>query len=230
MRWFLMIWFGMPRRIPRRRHPLGHAVTRILAIIALVVAVYSGFADSAAAAGTKGAAMGALDSRLLDGAGDQGIWQGRFEEDSYVLENRQNPNAVKYFYHVSRAGPPEVVSVNVRVDGGSTEKHSGGGLVFGFDPGSRSYYALVLRADRRLAIYKRGSRGLSLVVASPVEKALRPGFNELGVVRAGGKYETRLNGETISGIGAAGMGEGFGIVALGVGRFAFSNFDFGPAP
>lgn len=209
---------------------MHHALTRVLVMTALVAGVFGGAVEVTAAAGAESASMGALQNHLLEGPGDRGIWQGRFEEGAYVLENRQNPNAVKYFYLVSTAGAPESVSVNVRIDDGSTEQNAGGGLVFGFDPGSGSYYALVLRADRRLAIYKRGPGGLSLMVASRLESALKPGFNEVRVVRAGRKIEARLNGDAISSIADPGLGEGFGILALGMGRFAFSNFDFGPAP
>lgn len=208
---------------------MHHAVTRVLVMSALVAGVFGGAVDAAAAAGPESASMGALRNYLLEGSDDQGAWQGRFEEGAYVLVNRQNPDAVKYFYLVSRTGAPESVSVNVRIDDGSAEQNAGGGLVFGFDPGSGSYYALVLRADRRLAIYKRGPRGLSRVVASRPEGALKPGFNEVRVVRAGRKVEARLNGDAILSIADPGLGEGFGILALGMGRFSFSNFDFGPA-
>ncbi len=205
---------------------------RNVAFIALTLWFCAGAAGAAGYLETFEQAGGAPASALggVVKPGRDGAWSSSLNGGIYVLENKGNPGAVKYYYIVPGAGSLEsfgdVVRVEVGVEPAAGASPSGAGLIFGYDPGTRDYSAFVLEADGRHALYRREAGKLRRVLSGQSGTAKGAGRDRLEVQFAGRAVRLLLNGNVVGSASMPGSrGEGVGLIALGAGRFAFDNFE-----
>jgi hypothetical protein len=178
------------------------------------------------------ASMGLLQSSLF--VGKDGPWQAYTKGATYVLENRSDPTALKYFYLLDKSKETgrRIISVKVQVE--SEDKESpltGAGLLYAYaaEKHTKQYYGYFLESDRSMSLYERGPEGLERVLQSHPAKAVKDhGLNELRIVEQGQSIKLYLNGSELGfELGNEAMGKGgVGILVAGVGRFTFTDFTY----
>jgi hypothetical protein len=164
--------------------------------------------------------------------GQEGAWRAALEDGAYVLENRGEPGAIRYFWLGKVPGHEGVVPaelpVSVEVDGDFADDLAGPGLIFRFDPDQRFYYAFALFNHGRYGVLQRDAEGVHLRHTDR-STAIRPdGPNRLSIEPDGATMRFLINGEAVAAFDHdASQGTGVGILAIGSGRFTFDNFAIG---
>ena len=161
--------------------------------------------------------------------GQDGVWSSHMAGGFYVLENRDDPAAVRYFYALpgqdSWQSPGDVLRVDVGGIFPTGDYPSGAGLIFRFDPAKRFYYAFVLREGQSYAFYRRDADGLQTLVEASSD-AIKPGRNHLEVRLRGDAMHLLVNGVELGNIESPKVqGQGVGLIAIGEGRFEFDDFE-----
>lgn len=179
------------------------------------------FVPLLAAGAAWAAGMGPLEPLLPSGEIGQG-WRGAAGGGAYELSNTAAPGAVRYFYVLPDAAETVEITATVSVEGAEP---AAAGLLYGFDPDSRAYCALLLKPDRTVMMVRRTTEGLrSLVQAGG--SSVRAGANTLKLRLSRHRVDAFVNGvgvATVAGTAAC-TGRGVGIMALAPGRFRFSGF------
>jgi hypothetical protein len=166
--------------------------------------------------------------------GHDAPWTGTLTGEHYRLENLSSPGAARYFYLMALPGSGAGAALSqgtVQVDVSIAETHPGAivvgaGLVFDVDP-ELGHYLAFIATDEGYALFVRDSDGLNEAM-SGTTGAVAPGaWNRLAVRTSGSETVLEINGETIGSIdfGHPPAG-GIGIVALGAGTFAFTDFAY----
>lgn len=166
--------------------------------------------------------LGPLESVVS--LGRDGSWTGAKAGDTYWLENRDDPGAIRYYY-----GPLDAaivgnrdVSVTIALDTEDPEARAG--LLYGFDADSRSYFLVVIGNDGAVDLYRRDRSGFSRMMSSELPGSRGPA-RRLLVRERGTEITVFLDGERVGTVSSAGTGRGaVGIVAMGMGRFGFSAY------
>jgi hypothetical protein len=144
-------------------------------------------------------------------------WTALLRDGRLEVSNAVDASVIRYYFleprHVgawaARAGAPVRASVLV---GGTFGEVPGAGLVYGVDPSTHHFVALVLTGGNGYGVYVLDEQGYR-VVTSGTSGAIDPGGG-LGFYVGGERvFEGPLPG-----------GVGVGIVAAGTGRFAFDDF------
>lgn len=158
--------------------------------------------------------------------GNDGPWSAKITDGQYVVENSEDKDAVRYVHvGLSEDGKPRELSsssVDVDVDGSFEDPDSGGGILYRFDPVSKTYLAFVLTKDGYM-ILKRDKEGLQTVSqgAHSHAEAVTLEANTLD----SGKVEFRMDDEVVGTIQSEGIeGNRVGMIAIGRGKFDFDNF------
>ncbi|MDQ8187463.1 hypothetical protein [Pelagicoccus sp. SDUM812002] len=166
--------------------------------------------------------VGPLESIILKGR-DQ-AWTGSSENGVYTLDNSGDTGAIKYFYtpYNGEDAGRRVISVHVDAEGASPEGRAG--LLYGFDQSPLSYYAIVASPDHLLEIYRRDQEGFAMTSSTSFDPAAS-GFEQIVVEESEDQISISVNGRQVSSLQASGVGRGaVGILAMGSGRFAFTNY------
>jgi hypothetical protein len=165
--------------------------------------------------------------------GRDGPWEARLANGRYVLENRTQPGAVRYFFLFPEIGAAlRHATVSVEVDGKfeGGEYRSGAGLIYRFDPERRRYVAFVVLDGGRYGLYQRGASGLQLRQSGAPSAVHRDRSNRLSIESNGSELHLLINSVEVGRFAAEGLrGSGVGIISLGTGRFEFDNFRVAPA-
>ncbi len=198
-----------------------------LALAALVL-----LAPAAGRAADDPAGLGPLAGAVL--VGEDGVWSGRHEDGRYVLENRNRPNDIRYYYTDLEGRGRGARRAEVRVEVQAEDGAAWAGLLYAFKPDPRFYYVFALTGDGKAVVMRRDGSGLSRVMTIDNELTRRRSAR-LGIEERGGEIGLLLDGDSVGGLGGRGMGEGgVGIVAAGRGTFRFAGFalaaDAGAAP
>ncbi|HET6520943.1 MAG TPA: hypothetical protein VFG47_14145, partial [Geminicoccaceae bacterium] len=163
------------------------------------------------------------------GFGEGGTWSGRLADGQYVLTNRTDPSAVQYYYLEAPPGGTfgslRDATVSVEVAGEFGSDPSGAGLIYRFDPATRTYWAFALTRDG-YGVFKRDRGGFQEVMAGG-SAAIRPGEANRLTVRPGpdGAAQFLVNDEVVGAAGGPDItGAGVGLLALGAGSFRFDEF------
>ncbi len=192
------------------------------ALAALVVAALVPLAEpSAAQKATR--TMGALGAILPEATSD-GAWNSRTTPTGFTMTNRSDANAVRYFY-VDAGQRPGARTVQVDV---SVEPRGIGpamaGLLYGFDPQRKTYIMLVIESGETIGIYRRGPRGLERLIGTRID-GIGGGPFRLTLEEQGEQVAMKVDGKRVALIKSKALGSGAtGIIAAGVGTFAFSAF------
>lgn len=171
--------------------------------------------------------LGALSSFIK--IGQQGAWTGSMDGDVYWLENPSEDAAIRYYFTPvdATAFGQRTVSVDVTADAG---QNSRAGLLYGYNRNPTLYYMATVEPDGTGALYRRDEDGLNVVMSGSTPPG-ENGFSRLEVRESGSQIEVLVNGKSIGSMGSRGTGEGaVGIIAVGPGRFGFTNYRQTPQP
>jgi len=166
--------------------------------------------------------------------GHDAPWTGTLTGEHYRMENLASPGAARYFYLMALPGGGAGGTLSqgtVQVDVAIVEVHPGAivvgaGLVFDVDPDRGHYLAFVV-TDEGYALFVRDSDGLNEAMSGTSGAVVPGGTNRLTVRTSGSETVLEINGDHVAGIdfGRPPAG-GVGIVALGAGTFAFTDFAY----
>jgi len=201
------------------------AILTVVAIVALVGLTREPAAESVPP--PRPASMGELAAALQPA--EDGIWRAEVDGAGFVIENRRDDEAVRYF----NAGVREDIrfarhEVAITLAPGFPDDaapSNAAGLLFAFAPGKRFYYALTIGPRRLVTFWRRDERGLRIVanVTSPAVREAEA--NELRLVGRGAGVEAFVNGISIGTFGGEALATGrAGIIAIGRGRHRFSDY------
>lgn len=155
---------------------------------------------------------------------DQGNWTVTDEGGSAVFENRATPGDITYIYAAPKPGEEgrREISLNVGVLGG--DGYSKAGLLYGFQANPRSYYMFTVSANSTVRLEQRTPDGWQERMSSTIG-GLDPKNTTLTIRENGNEITLLVNGEERAGFGSDSMGRGgVGIVAAGIGKYAFGKF------
>lgn len=172
--------------------------------------------------------LGPLADYLVKGP--HGPWVGSIEDGSYLVRNRTDSSAIRY-YHIDTPGMQNgrrKVAVDVAVPEGDAYSHAG--LLYGLDPGTQHYYFLAVEPGWTATLFRRGPKGLERLQSASIAVAAKsnPGFFRLEIAEAGQEAEFLVNGRSIATLANEAVGRGrVGIAVWGKGAFGFRNFAVG---
>lgn len=155
--------------------------------------------------------------------GDDGTWNAGLLGGWFMLTNRSDPNALR-FYHVTRsdlAGGERILRVNVAVRADGPNRVFGG-IIFDYEENG-SYFGFTIASDGKAVLLVRDKDGLQSFDAENAAARL-DGSDILEVRSVGRKATFHLNDALVFEVetGAA-AGNSLGILAAGQGRFGFDK-------
>jgi hypothetical protein len=173
-----------------------------------------------------------LGGILSVGADADGPWTASLTGRSYRLVNATNPSAVRFFYLMALPGEPEHgltqgtttmdLAINAETD------FAGAGILFGFEPTTRHYHALVL-TEGGYDLYRRDEDGLQNRLSVKTGAARVGASNRLEVMVEGGDMRLFLNDVSLACLGSdEPIAGGIGIIAIGTGTFDIEAFTYAP--
>lgn len=165
------------------------------------------------------ASMDLLQEHLLYGI--DGDWSGRVAGRDYQLSSRAAEGGIQYFWVQTKPETEGRRSLSVNVDvlrGGSA------GLIYGFQENPKSYFLILLDAERTLHVYERSPDGFQEILSSTTQGS-SPARLEL--VENGQEISVRVDGNNLLSLGNDRVGRGgFGIAAMNAGDYRFGDFKF----
>jgi hypothetical protein len=155
--------------------------------------------------------------------GEETPWRGAVEDGAYVLENRDDADAVEYVYVKTPGAGARSLRARVRLE--DAGEGAGVGLLYAYRPDPRGYLAVALQGDGVVRVLRHGPDGLV-----PLLEAGEPPGGEAGVdlalIERTGGVEVLIDGTHATLVEVEEGAEGaVGIVAFGTGRFAFESFE-----
>ena len=156
--------------------------------------------------------------------GEADGWTGSMDAGVYQLENGSDPTAIRYYYtgYTEGEGGSRSAQVDVAFEGAHPDARAG--LLYGFRKDPRFYYMIVASPAGEVEIYRRDGQDFGMTMASSFEPS-DTGYARIAVDENGSELAVRVNGEEVASFQSDGVGSGsIGIVALGVGRFGFTNY------
>jgi len=156
-----------------------------------------------------------------------GEWSATVADGVYYLENQASPKAVRYLHFRVRCddGINRPASVEVRLDQRADNGVGDAGLLYRFDPKSRFYYVFTLGRGGRLTFSKRNKAGFRTLYAETAESLSGSRFHRLAIVGTDRAMFLYVDNRLVKVIEDSELrGPATGVVAIGMGRFAFDNF------
>jgi len=153
-------------------------------------------------------------------------WIPLLREGQLEISNTTDPSVIRYYFLVPQQvpgwgdGAPLAARLEV---GGTFGEAPGAGLIYGVDPNSHWFVALVRTGASDYGIFVLDGDGYR-AIATGTSPALAEGEPaELAIVPEGGGLGFYVAGERVF-EGPPANGVGVGIVAAGTGRFRFDDF------
>ena len=160
--------------------------------------------------------------------GERGAWMGELADGRYVLHNRHDRGAIRYYYLKnlggSETGGQAEITVSIDVGGAFSDAYAGAGLVFGLDPERRHYFAFALLGGGQFGVFKRDANGFRAVLDGSYDAGADSAMNRLKIVLAGREMRFFINDGKVGNLTDDVAGAAVGLLALGTGRFEFDNF------
>jgi hypothetical protein len=161
-------------------------------------------------------------------------------DGALLVENTTDPAGITLHRMPSAGARPTSVSVRVVVAAATAEPpppglRSGAGLLYGVQGSGPEvfFYALLVEPDGTVSLLRRSAaEGVQPVLSQRIAGGGGEARQaELRIVEtAAGGAEFHLDGRRFATLRSQGIGEGsVGVVAFGVGRYAFRDFRLGPA-
>ena len=155
--------------------------------------------------------------------GADGAWRAEQQNGWFVLENRDDPSDILYYYldrSPLRSGERRI-SLNTILRG---DKSAAAGLMLD-RRGPDNYAAFVVGGDGTVTVMMRTPEGMTPF--DPAESHARlDGSDLLEVIETPGEARLILNGEELFTLSNEdGLAPSYGIIAIGSGRFGFDGFE-----
>ena len=168
--------------------------------------------------------MGPLNTVLELGV--DGVWETRDDGASYVFENDQDPDAIKYYYLHPRAGEEGRRTVSVSINFRDVAPSTRAGFVFGFDENTGGYFIFTLSPSGEILLFERTANGGEVKFRGTTSN-LQQGLNHLTLEENGASVSLIVNGgaSLVTDNPAMARG-GVGILAWGVGETGFRDFTY----
>lgn len=155
-------------------------------------------------------------------------WTALLRDGRLEISNGTDASVIRYYFLEPRQVPdwaarPDVTMLASVHVGGTFGEFPGAGLVYGVDPVTHHFVALVLTGGDGYGIYVLDEQGYR-AVASGSSSAIDPdGLTQLVIAPAGDGLGFYVGGERVF-EGPLPRGVGIGLVAAGTGRFAYDDF------
>jgi|GEM_PF-1246902 len=165
--------------------------------------------------------LGTLKEVLHTGYSDG--WNGSIKSDEYWLENTNEPGAIRYYYAADSGNNGQrIISTKVLLD--AADPYSQAGLLYGFDKSSRSYFLVNITASGTFTVTRRDSDGFNIIFEEYLD--VNPtSFNSISIEENGNRLTFSVNNKSLGNVSHSAAGKGsVGIVAIGLGKFGFSDF------
>jgi hypothetical protein len=158
--------------------------------------------------------------------GDAGTWSAKIADGQYVVENSKDKDGIRYVHlSLSDSGKPlelSVSSVDVDVEGTFEDEDSGAGVLYRFDPESKTYLAFVLTKAGYMVL-RRDDEGFKTL--SQGEHSHDEAVTLEVNTRDSGELEFRLDDKVVATIPDPGLkGNDVGMISFARGEFDFDNF------
>jgi hypothetical protein len=156
-----------------------------------------------------------------------GGWDTSAEHGTYVMINTEKPGAVRYYFVEAFPGDTVKVKVTTTVSIPATSAQmAGAGLIYSFDRQTKTYVAVTIQPGDAVVTYIRDDKGFREVMRSSTTGLLKPGMNEVTILGNGKSMAMLVNGQAVGTLTNEMLSpnKGSGIVALGIGTFAFGGY------
>ena len=153
-------------------------------------------------------------------------WVPLLRDGQLEIANTEDPSVIRYYFLLPRQvpgwQPGEALAARVSA-GGSFADAPSAGLIYGVDPDTHAFVALVRTGGSGFGIYVLDGDGYR-AIATGTSAALTDGaLAELAIVPEGGGLGFYVAGERVF-EGPPANGIGIGLVAAGTGRFRYDDF------
>lgn len=193
-------------------------ISLLYAVLSICLALSSFLADRSAHAFDMGELSDIIQPR------SDADWTVTNEGGAAVLENRNSPYAITYYYVSPRPGDEGRREISVDVGMMSSERDSLAGILYGFEEDPKSYFLFTVGGDRsvNLHFFDQGNMQEKMKLTS---SDLRADKTTLTIRENGNEISLLVNGVEKSAIGNDRIGRGaVGIVAAHLGTYSFRNF------
>lgn len=170
--------------------------------------------------------MGPL-AKFLPNDGSDGAWTAVNRNGTLSLSNTADPGALTYFYTDADAGPDSRRRISVDVTMRPAGDSALAGILYAFDPKTRSYFLFVLQLGHKVSLIRRDANGFKPMIESR-SPSVTDGTNTLVIDETAEGITLLVNGDQVAEIGTSGIGRGgVGIIAGGTVEATFANFSLG---
>lgn len=156
--------------------------------------------------------------------GSSNGWDGKIVSGEYWLENRSQEGAIRYYY-TAYDGQSNQRTISTKVILNASDPYSQAGLLYGFDSNNRSYFLVNIGADGVFTVTHRDNEGFHRLIERPLN--INPeNYNKITIAEKGNELTFSVNNVKTGQLthDAAGTGS-VGIVAIGLGRFGFTDYE-----
>ncbi|MEM9605327.1 MAG: hypothetical protein AAGA11_20865 [Pseudomonadota bacterium] len=155
---------------------------------------------------------------------EQGNWRIVDVGDAAVFENRSVPGDINFAYVFSDPADEGRRDISVDVGVLNGDRYAKAGLLYGFESDPRTYFMFTVSADRTVRLEYRSTSGWEEPMAFSLGDLDPTGVN-LAIRESGNEIALIVNGQEKAAFGNGRVGRGgVGIVAAGIGQFAFNGF------
>ncbi|MEM6988533.1 MAG: hypothetical protein AAF499_18640, partial [Pseudomonadota bacterium] len=155
---------------------------------------------------------------------EQGNWRIVDAGDAAVFENRTVQGDINYTYVFSDPADEGRREISVDVGVLNGDRYAKAGLLYGFESDPRTYFMFTVAADRTVRLEYRSESGWEEPMSFSIGD-LEPSGVNLAIRESGKEIALVVNGQEKAAFGNDRIGRGgVGIVAAGVGQFAFNGF------
>lgn len=153
-------------------------------------------------------------------------WIPLLRDGQLEIGNVADPTVIRYYFLLPPQVPGwaagEALAARVSV-GGTFGEAPGAGLVYGLDPTTHAFVALVRTGASDFGIYVLDGDGYRAIATGTSAALVAGALAELAIVPEPGGLAFYVAGERVF-EGPPATGVGIGIVAAGTGRFRFDDF------
>lgn len=162
-------------------------------------------------------------------AGTEGAWTVRLDDGTVTLVNEQDPKAIKFYRVDGLKDAPSLADATVGLDvGGSFPgRDSAAGLLYRYDPASRTYLAFVV-GETSWSLFERDARGLARRMRGNLPPAAGA-TRRLEIGPAGENLALKIDGRSVGQVRIVDLpGGSVGLIAMSTGTFHADNLSIAP--
>ncbi|MCP9480145.1 hypothetical protein NNA33_19830 [Marisediminitalea aggregata] len=173
------------------------------------------------------AGLGKLSDVLSTGYSDG--WNAMLKQDTYWLENTSQQGAIRYYY-ADYNGQQDQRVISVKIQLNASAPNSEAGVLYGFDRAQATYFLMTITAGRTFNVTLRDKNGFRQLFQTSLDINLSA-FNTITIEEEGHKLTYFVNNNKVGELTHPSAGKGSsGIVAVGTGKFGFTDFVENNAP